>query len=309
MKAQSLKWWYAVKPKSWPKILVPALLGQALGVVMAGGLSWGAFAVGAAFTLADLIYIVLLNDWGDREVDAIKREMFPDGCSPKTIPDGILPAQAVLWAGVGAGLVALVVAGVGTILLDRPALIPLALTSVAVFFGYTFAPLKLNYRGGGELLEMVGVGALMPWVNAYIQSGELFHPVLWLLPGLVAFSLASALASGLSDEESDRAGGKRTFTTAFGNPRVRRAVEILVVVGAVAWLLATVLQLARVPWWTVIPPIVVVAWHVRSLFAVSHEAVTNAFEAQARYKNHLHRAIWDGTVVLAGLLVLTLVAK
>ena len=29
------RWWYAAKPDSWPKLLVPTLLGQALGLAVA----------------------------------------------------------------------------------------------------------------------------------------------------------------------------------------------------------------------------------------------------------------------------------
>ena len=33
---QPARWWYALKPGSWPKLVVPALLGQAIGVSAAG---------------------------------------------------------------------------------------------------------------------------------------------------------------------------------------------------------------------------------------------------------------------------------
>jgi 1,4-dihydroxy-2-naphthoate octaprenyltransferase/chlorophyll synthase len=89
------RWLYALKPASWPKLFVPALFGQLIGAVPSNGLDERAVGWGVGFTVLGLGFIVLLNDWGDREVDAIKRKMFPDGCSPKTIPDGILDARAV----------------------------------------------------------------------------------------------------------------------------------------------------------------------------------------------------------------------
>ena len=55
------RWLYAIKPASWPKLLVPFAFGQALGTW--NGLSLGALAVGAAFTVLDLLFIVFLNDW------------------------------------------------------------------------------------------------------------------------------------------------------------------------------------------------------------------------------------------------------
>ncbi|MGH7962732.1 MAG: prenyltransferase [Candidatus Binatia bacterium] len=303
------RWWYAVKPQSWPKVLVSAVLGQALGIAATGVLSWRGALVGGLFTFCDLLYLVLLNDWGDREVDTIKRRMFPDGCSPKTVPDGILSAHHLLLAGIIAGTLGLVIAVLGGWWLGRPWLGPMGAAGLIIFQAYTFPPLRLNYRGGGELLEMLGVGILLPWLNAYAQSGLLIHPVFWLLPGSMLLSLASALASGLSDEESDRAGGKRTFTTLFGNPTVRLGTEVFLVLGVLAWGAASLRHGEIIPRWTVIPPAGIILWYGWKARAISAQAVTNAFTAQGLYKHYLHCAIWYGTVVLMCLLIASRAAE
>ena len=290
------RWWYALKPASWPKVFVPALFGQAVGVATAGHLSLGALAFGVLWMVADVSFIVLLNDWGDREVDALKRRMFPQGCSPKTIPDGILPARALLLAGLGAGAGALVLAGAAGAVLARPLLLPLAALSLFIFAAYSLPPLRLNYRGGGELLEMVGVGGVLPALHAYAQCGQWAPQTLrtWA-PGLLALCLASALASGLSDEESDRAGGKRTFTTLLGNAAVRRASDALLSMGFALWIM-------REPW-GILAGLPVLFFGVRA-WRKSPEAVTNAFAAQGAYKLELHRAIWWGTLVLSALVLM-----
>ncbi|MFE8604867.1 prenyltransferase [Archangium violaceum] len=297
---EARRWWYALKPASWPKVLVPALFGQAVGAAAAGRLSLGALVFGVLWMVADVSFIVLLNDWGDREVDTLKRRMFPQGCSPKTIPDGILPARAVLVAGVGAGAVALLGAWGAGLVLGRPLLPPLAVLSLLVFAAYTLPPLRLNYRGGGELLEMVGVGGVLPTLHAYAQCGQ-WAPVGWvaLAPGLLALSLSSALASGLSDEESDRAGGKRTFTTWWGNAVVRRGTEVSLGVGLLLWLAASCLAEDAPPLAVVVPAVgLALPFGVR-LVRRSPSAVTNAFGSQSAYKAELHRAIWWGTFTLS----------
>ncbi|WP_437485273.1 prenyltransferase [Sorangium sp. So ce1014] len=294
------RWWYALKPASWPKVLVPAVCGQAVGAAVAGRVSAGALAFGALWMIADVAFVVLLNDWGDREVDALKRRMFPDGCSPKTIPDGILPARALLLAGLGAGAAALIVAVGAGIALDRPLLLPLAAVGLLVFAAYTLPPLRLNYRGGGELLEMIGVGGVLPLLHAYAQCGA-WAPA-WLvalLPGLLALALASALASGLSDEQSDRAGGKRTVTALLGNAISRRVTEALAGLGPLLWLGAPLVAGGAPPTWSVAPAAAVALWFRERLVEKSPEAVTNAFAAQAAYKLELHRAIWWGTAALS----------
>ncbi len=302
------RWRYALKPASWSKLFVPATLGQALGVVQLGRVDLAAAVVGGALTFAILAFIVLLNDWADREVDAIKRRRFPDGCSPKTIPDGILEARAVLVGGLSAGVLALGVAAFGQIWLGRPLLLGATAACLLLFAAYSLPPLRLNYRGGGEFLEMLGVGWALPWTMAYVQGGLGVEHYLWLprawavLPGMMFLALASAVASGLSDEASDREGGKTTIATELGNPAARRLTEVCVALGALAWLIAGLLS-PNVPSLTVLPAAAVVLWHLRRVVDFSSAAVTNAFAAQTSYKAALHDAIWDGTRLLSLLLV------
>jgi len=303
------RWRHALKPDSWAKLVVPTYLGQGLGAAHLGRLDLVPAFAGFVFTYLALTFIVLMNDVADREVDAIKRKRFPNGCSPKTIPDGILPASRLLLVGLAAGVGAVGFAFFAEGWLNRPGLGVAAVISLGLFVAYSLPPLKLNYRGGGELLEMLGVGLALPWLNAYMQGGLGAQSVLWLprawpvLIGAMALALASATASGLSDEVSDRKGGKRTFATALGNPAARRLTELLVALGALGWLLAGVFA-EHVPLLVVLLPVVILTFRLRQMVQLSTSAVTNAFAEQAVYKAHLHRGIWRGTEVLAFSLLL-----
>jgi len=297
------RWLYALKPASWPKLLVPALLGQAIGFGAKAELSVGGVAFGAVFTLFFVAYVVLLNDWGDRDVDRIKRQMFPGGCSPKTIPDGILPPAQVLLAGVLAGAAALGVAVVAAFAIGRPLLIPGALGCLALFVAYTLPPFRLNYRGGGELLEMLGVGIGLPWLNAYAQSGDVLpNGFAVIVPGFAFLAMASAIASGLSDERSDAKGGKRTFTTMLGNAKARRGVELMMLLGLIGWGVAIFLGDVEVKVACIIAAGTV--WdYLKLVYKQSTSAVTNAFSAQGVYKQLLHTGIWRGATYLSLTLV------
>lgn len=295
------RWLFAAKPASWPKLLVPFALGQAIGLGASARPSLEAVLFGLAFTVLDLLFIVFLNDWGDREVDAIKRRMFPRS-SAKTIPDGILPSWALLAAGVLAGLGAIAVAFVAEHALARPGLGIAGVAALAIFAAYTLPPLRLNYRGGGELLEVLGVGVALPWISAYMQGGSWLAPRgLALLPGFALLSLAGAIASGLSDERSDRAGGKRTVVTAIGNGPARRLIELASFGGASAWALTGMLT-EKLPLWLGVAPALVACWYAGGLLSLSGSALTDRFDAQRRYKAQLHRAMWRGALVAAMLL-------
>ena len=292
------RWRFALKLASWPKLLVPALVGQAIGVDRTGHIDLLGLAFGMCFVLAFVAYVVLLNDWGDRDVDTIKRSMFP-GSSQKTIPDGVLPARMLLLSGLLAGLASLAVAGLGGWALDRPLLPLLALVALAIFWAYTLPPVRLNYRGGGELLEALGVGLVLPILSTYAQCGSLFAPSSSVLYGLAPLALSSALASGLSDERSDAKGGKRTFTTMLGNPPTRALVELFAMLGIAVWIgqaifaehgpARPVLLFAAAPQLS----------RLLDLRAASAAAVTDAFDAQRVYKEHLHGIVWGGGLALA----------
>ncbi|WP_240481251.1 prenyltransferase [Sandaracinus amylolyticus] len=292
------RWAFALKPASWPKLLVPMALGQAIGIDANGEVSIAGLVIGALFTVLDLVFVVLLNDWGDQEVDRVKRSMFPHS-SKKTIPDGVLPAPTLLFVGGLAGFGAAMVALAGEIALDRPWLTVAAVASLGLFVAYTLPPLRLNYRGGGELLEAFGVGIALPWINAYAQSGRALPPALIVLPGFAAFALSSAVASGLADERSDRIGGKRTFTTVLGNTLARRLTNLLALAGGLVWALTAWIGARGTP---TIPLVAAAASALLAWDGVrraSAAAVTDAFDAQRSYKSSLHRLVWESSIVLA----------
>jgi len=304
------RWTYAIKPKSWPKLLVPTFLGQALGAHAAGALDETASGVGVLLTFAIGLFIVLLNDWSDEGVDRIKREMFPDGCSPKTIPDGILPAHYLLAAGLAAGAVALGIGYWFEVEHGRAHATAATAGALAIFWAYSLPPLRLNYRGGGELLETLGVGAALPLLHAYVQGGVAWDATYWVLIGYVLLSLTSALASGLSDEESDRAGGKTTFTTLFGNRSIVFAIDAVLISSALSWL---ALSFVFTDEMMLVSALVSAGFYVierrGKVRQLGQDAATNAFPEIARYKQVLHRVIWRAGMMVGGAFLILLEAK
>ena len=122
-------------------------------------------------------------------------------------------------------------------------------------------------------------------------------------PGAVLFALSSAVASGLSDEVSDIKGGKRTFVTMFGNGTARSTIYLLPIFGALAWYVAWALQYGFRSAWLIAPLVGFVAWRNRALRELGYHAVTNAFDAQNRFKRELHRTIWISNLAMAALFI------
>jgi len=299
------RWRYALKPGSWPKLLVAAALGQAIGIGATGSVDPIALALGLLLVVFNLGFIVLLNDWGDQEVDALKRRIVGDLCSPKTIPDGVLDATSVLVGGLGAGALTLAVAATAEHVLGRPGLTLASAASLLIFVAYTLPPLRLNYRGGGEVLEMIGVGFALPWLSAYLQSGVAMPRGIVVLPAFALMCLASALASGLADEQSDRLGGKRTFTTLFGPTSVRQAAEGLVLGAILVWAALPILASDVAAIWMVVPVVLVMAVDYRELRKQALLSDPEEDLTHRAYKERLHDCVWRGALVLALVLIVT----
>ena len=285
------KWKYASKIDSWPKMLAPAFLGQFLGCFVAQTNSFWGFLIGISLTITNLLVVVFFNDWGDQRVDTIKRLMFPRDCSPKTIPDKILSPNALLFAGVLAASCMLGISMIAAWYYARPLLPLFAIFALLLMHSYTFYPFKLNYRGGGELIEMFGIGFVLPWLNSYAQSGVIWHNSYWLLLGTCSLALASALASGISDEESDLSGGKHTFATRYGNSTVKQAVAVFLFLSPLFWLVIA----SRIPNFSVyvllLPSFFIFYFGIK-MQRLAKLSGSRAFQAQRRYKLNLHKAIW-----------------
>ena len=119
---------------------------------------------------------------------------------------------------------------------------------------------------------------------------------------IASLSLSSAVTSGLSDEVSDREGGKTTVVTQLGNARARGIAELSVVLGAVAWAAGSLAQGASTAG-LFAPACIAVLWGARGMWRHGPGATTRAFAEQARYKQALHHAIWGGALLAAAALL------
>ncbi|MFN2267949.1 MAG: prenyltransferase, partial [Desulfonatronovibrio sp.] len=106
----------------------------------------------------------------------------------------------------------------------------LILSGMALLWAYSFGPFRLSYRGGGELLQMLGVGGVLPMVGYLAQHGSLAG-ISWPYMGLMLLlALSCAMSTSLPDEPSDRLCLKRSSSVILGsclNQRVILALNAL----------------------------------------------------------------------------------
>jgi 1,4-dihydroxy-2-naphthoate octaprenyltransferase len=228
-------WLRASRLPAQSYLALPLLLGQALHVAAGGALSPAILVLTHLFGVLDQLAIVYANDVADRETDALNTTATIFSGGSRVLVEGALSARAL---GVAALVAASLALGCGVALaclFGRWLCVPGAALALLLLWLYSYPPARLSYRGGGELLQMLGVGALLPPFGYHAQSGELRAFPWSLLAVLLPAQLACALATTLPDEPSDRASRKRTAAVLLG-PRAVRAVIALLQVVTVAQL-------------------------------------------------------------------------
>ncbi|AUX38725.1 1,4-dihydroxy-2-naphthoate octaprenyltransferase [Sorangium cellulosum] len=223
-------WLKASRLASQPSIALPLLLGQLVATRPLGDrapLHLGALAAVHLFGLLDQLFIVYANDVADQETDRRNRTATPFSGGSRVLVEGRLSPRALAAAALAcaAGLVAVSVGLAAA--RGAPLLVPLALLAILLLWAYSYPPLRLSYRGGGELLQMAGVGAVLPLYGYLAQGGAPGRFPWALLVFLLPSHLGCAIATALPDEPSDRASAKRTLPVRLGGERAARCIVLL----------------------------------------------------------------------------------
>ncbi len=220
-----------------PKFL---LSGLALFVF---GASW-AVLLGAPFSLSRALlgYLVLLpahlsvsysNDYFDVDVDKYgKPTMFSGGSGvlidhPELREPARWTAIALILCSLALGIVYQIAFSFST------SFSVLVLVGNLLGWFYSAPPLRLAYRGLGELSMICSVGLLIPGLGYLVSGGKMVPDTLLFVVPLMLYGLSFSLGVEIPDMESDRLGNKRTWVATHG--RVSGFSLI-----AVSFLLATV---------------------------------------------------------------------
>jgi 1,4-dihydroxy-2-naphthoate octaprenyltransferase len=86
---------------------------------------------------------------------------------------------------------------------------------------YTAPPLKLSYRGLGEIATMIAVGLMMPGMGFFVSAGSIRDPFIFLIIPLSLFGLFFIITVELPDFESDIISKKRNIVISLGRQKAK----------------------------------------------------------------------------------------
>ena len=229
-------WLKAIRLQFYPMTFVAYALGATAAQAAGYGSSTLLFWLGYLWIFFLEVATVLSNEFFDVKTDRRNQYFGPFTGGSRVIVEGVLSRKQVGNGFAGSLLLALLFlmltlmqAGWNTALvLSAGGLFLLAM-------GYTVPPLKLSYRGLGELT--VGIThrfAVILW-GWLLQSGPPAAPDPWLL-GIPLFLsvLPSITLAGIPDREADAEAGKKTLAVRFGKKNAARTAMTFTVLAAIS---------------------------------------------------------------------------
>jgi putative NADPH-quinone reductase/1,4-dihydroxy-2-naphthoate octaprenyltransferase len=232
LRRRAFAWLRALRLQFYPLTFLAYLLG-ALAALRP--LDMKAFWLGYAMLFCVEAATVFGNELIDEPSDRRNRHYGPFSGGSRVLIEGKLSRVALQAGSVAASTVAL---GLLTILGAYHAASSVTVTLLgatsALAVGYTLPPLRLCYRGLGEITVALthGFGAL--YAGYLLQQGDLGATVpLALSICLAAAILPSILLAGVPDAEADRRSGKRTLAVLLGVPRTCALAAAMVALSAV----------------------------------------------------------------------------
>jgi len=241
---KALAWLRAARLQFYPMVVVLYAVGAAMGGLRAGAVDWTAAVLGWLCLFFIELATVLTNEHFDYESDRVNRNAGPFTGGSRVLVDGLLTFREVR-AGIAAALAALAVAA--ALLLAHLSAGARAVVGgwlalgVVLGLGYTAPPLRLSYRGLGELDVAFTHSAYVVVAGFAAQAGQWRDALPWMvsLPAFFAVLTANTLA-GIPDHAADASVDKRSCSVLFGRAAAAgiAAVTALAAAAAGVWLWA-----------------------------------------------------------------------
>jgi 1,4-dihydroxy-2-naphthoate octaprenyltransferase len=235
-------WVRAARPLAQANMAAPIAVGVAYAAGMGAPVEGWMLATCAAFSVLDHLFIVFANDYADRHTDTLERTLFSGG-SGVLVEGALKPASVRRAALLSAG--GLLWLGAWT-LERRPLLLIAAVAALALLQLYSYRPARLSFRGGGELLQGLGLGVVLPFVGDYVVRADASGPSALFLP-MFLWGVAGNITTAIPDVDADRAAQKRTLAVTLGEARARLLGTglLLASVGSALWMFREVLASGR----------------------------------------------------------------
>lgn len=211
-----LVWVKASRLPSLLYILLPLSLGQFLSFYYGRSWSESIFFLSLFYGFFLQLFIVFANDLADFETDRINQTATIFSGGSRVLPEKLLSFRELTFASLFC--LGLTVFFVLCLAYEAQSffVLPLALAGPFLLWMYSYKPFKLSYRGGGEILQALGLSCVLPFLGFLLQGGGAFLACFYLCLILFPTNLACAMSTAIPDATSDARSYKMTFVVSLG---------------------------------------------------------------------------------------------
>jgi 1,4-dihydroxy-2-naphthoate octaprenyltransferase len=220
-----------------PKISITSAASMAIGASMAAesaNFSWGWLAI---LGLAMFCMEVAKNAWGD-VIDydsgtdlAVAPEDRTNFSGGKRVMVDSLLSRGQTWLVAAISGAAGLTLGAAIVFLREPDVFYLGCAALFLGWSYHGPPLKMAYRGLGELDVVLIYGPAIAAATYILMTGEFSQDVVWASLPLGVFIAAFLWVNEFPDYEADRGAGKWNLVARLGKHRASRLLPLIYLSG------------------------------------------------------------------------------
>ena len=200
---------------------MPALLGSLAAYGNTGVFALDRFLLTMAGVICVHLGANVANDYYDymTGADRLNREPTAFSGGSRVIPEGLVSPRAALALAITLLGVGLAIGLILDSMIPGHRVILLGITGILCGVLYTATPVKLSYRGLGEIFLFIAFGPLTVMGSYLCQTGEISTYALLISIPAGLLVLAILLVNEVLDLEWDAKAGKRTLVVRLGEGR------------------------------------------------------------------------------------------
>lgn len=222
-------WLKALRPLAHGNLLGPFVIGLLFAYQDGFHASYRALIFGELWLWGVQATVLFMNDWADRHSDKADEPKTLVSGGSGVIQSGELSDKSLLFAWIGAAIALHILVFIAANSETRMQLLLCTSIGVALNMLYNLPPLQLSHRFGGEFLQALGVGVILPCAACLSLGAKLNSiPLPWLVWSFFLALVGHALTA-IPDLDKDQRVDKRTIAVRIGASKIHYTVILSLV--------------------------------------------------------------------------------
>ena len=244
-------WVKALRAPFFQAVIIPAGLGTAIAWYRTGNFHLGYFLLTLCGVLCINAGTNLANDYYDHKTknDDINKEFTQFNGGSRVIQDGLIPARTILTVSIVCFCIAAVIGLYLTYILGW-VILAFGIIGIVSGFFYTASPIKIGYRGWGELLAGLNCGPLVLLGAYYVQAKAFSLEALLISLPIGLLITAILYINQFPDYICDKSVNKKTLIVLIGPEKAIMGFYILMILSYLIIGIGSIFNIT--PWITLV---------------------------------------------------------